>query len=422
MKKKIQTFIKNPLISGSAIMFIGTTFGNVFNFLFNLFMTRNLSVVDYGILITLLSLSTFPVLLFHSIVPTTVHFATKYITNKEISKVRELYFKLLKIIVFAGLIIIILFSIFSSQIAGFIHIQNATIFIILTGFVVLSGLLLQLNAAFLQAELAFRYSSFINFLGGFLKLLTGIAVVYAGFRVGGLLLSFILISVIVFFVSSIPLKFIYQKSKEKLSLSFKEIITYGAPATLAFLCVSSFINADIILVKHFFTPQEAGLYAGIALIGKVIFFFSAPIGTVMFPLVVKKHTLGKNVNRMLIASVGLVALPSFLITLFYFIFPEFTVLFFLKKEEYLVITEYIGLFGVFMTGYAILYILVNFYLSIKKTKVAIPVMLGSLAQIILINFFHQSFFEVILLSTMITFLLVFSLLIYYFYATKLKKN
>jgi hypothetical protein len=44
-------------------------------------------------------------------------------------------------------------------------------------------------------------------------------------------------------------------------------------------------NCDIVLVKHFFSAREAGLYAAVAMVGRVIFAFSSAVVNSMFPLV-----------------------------------------------------------------------------------------------------------------------------------------
>jgi hypothetical protein len=44
-------------------------------------------------------------------------------------------------------------------------------------------------------------------------------------------------------------------------------------------------NCDIVLVKHFFLPKIAGLYAAIAMVGRVIFAFSSAVVNSMFPVV-----------------------------------------------------------------------------------------------------------------------------------------
>lgn len=44
-------------------------------------------------------------------------------------------------------------------------------------------------------------------------------------------------------------------------------------------------NCDIVLVKHFFLLREAGLYAAVAMVGRVVFSFSQAVVNSMFPLV-----------------------------------------------------------------------------------------------------------------------------------------
>ena len=75
MKEKAKALIKHPLIYGSGIVVIGNLFANFFNFLFNLFMSRNLSVSDYGVLASIVALIAFPSLAVGAINPMVIHFA-----------------------------------------------------------------------------------------------------------------------------------------------------------------------------------------------------------------------------------------------------------------------------------------------------------------------------------------------------------
>ena len=62
MKAKIVQFSQHPLISLSAVIFTGSLIASFFNFLFNLFMSRNLSVPEYGDLTSLISLITLAIM------------------------------------------------------------------------------------------------------------------------------------------------------------------------------------------------------------------------------------------------------------------------------------------------------------------------------------------------------------------------
>ena len=83
MKERIKQVANNPLISGSAVIFFGTLFANFLNFLFNFYMTRNLTVSDYGVLSSLVSVIMLFSLVSDSFVPTTVHFAGGFFAKNE---------------------------------------------------------------------------------------------------------------------------------------------------------------------------------------------------------------------------------------------------------------------------------------------------------------------------------------------------
>src|SRR5581483_11342867 len=127
------------------------------------------------------------------------------------------------------------------------------------------------------------------------------------------------------------------------------LFEYGGPAALALLSLTSLVNTDIILVKHFFNPKEAGIYATLSLIGKIIFYFSAPIGTVMFPLIVQRHTKKENYNTIFWLSLLLVLLASVAICIFYSLFPAFTVNIFSNNGDALAAVPFVGIFGIFTT-------------------------------------------------------------------------
>jgi hypothetical protein len=58
----------------------------------------------------------------------------------------------------------------------------------------------------------------------------------------------------------------------------------GMQALLYFIGQVILSNLDILLVKHFFSPPEAGIYAAIALVGRVVFMLSWSVVSSMFPV------------------------------------------------------------------------------------------------------------------------------------------
>jgi O-antigen/teichoic acid export membrane protein len=91
------------------------------------------------------------------------------------------------------------------------------------------------------------------------------------------------------------------------------------PLTLG-LGVSTFmLGADMIFVRHFFPPAQTGYYAAAGIIGRAVFYFTAPLTAVMFPKVARSTALGEESNALKLTLV-LTALAgggaAFMCTLF----------------------------------------------------------------------------------------------------------
>lgn len=413
MRKRIKIIFGHPLVSGSTIVFLGSLLGNIFNFLFNFVMTRYLlTPSEYGILASLTSLLTLSAQPVGAILPTLIYFSASYFAQGDLDKVRGLFLKVTKPSAIIGTMLFIFYIIFTPQIASFLNLtDNFLIFII--ALMVYIGFIGAANMPLLQAKLSFRFISFSTVLGSLLKLIFGTALVLLGFSVGGALWGVFIGLFIPYILTFIPLRFLLHTNMVLPHISFKTLIGYGAPAALASFGLTSLINTDIILVKHFFTPESAGVYATLSLAGKAIFFFSAPIGMVMFPLITQRHAKGEDYHEVLRMSLLLVFLFSVAISIFYFLFPEFVIGVFSKNQATLSIAPYLGLFGIFITVYSLLTVLNNFYLSINKTVIYIPIIIAALLQLVFIWLYHGTVLEVIIVSLTITSLLLIGLLVYY---------
>jgi O-antigen/teichoic acid export membrane protein len=260
----------------------------------------------------------------------------------------------------------------------------------------------------------FKLISLLNTIGGLIKLLVGVVLVILGFKVFSGLLAILLMSIGVFVIAFIPLSFLLGKPAAKnVHVPIKEIFKYSLPSFVAVLFLTAFTSVDVILVKHFFSSRDGGFYAGLSLIGKVIFYFTGPIPLVMFPLLVKKHHQGEKFHNLFYLALLLVLLPSVAITGFYFLFPKFVIDLFLGGRDYLAVTPYLGFFGIYLTIFSMLYVCVNFFLSINKTRIVFPVTIAAISQIVLIYLYHSNFYQVIGVSIFASSILLVALVLYY---------
>jgi O-antigen/teichoic acid export membrane protein len=65
-------------------------------------------------------------------------------------------------------------------------------------------------------------------------------------------------------------------------------------------------NFDIVLVKHFFASEDAGLYAAVALVGRLVNVCSSSVVNSMFPVSAKLHAVAKRDTSLLLISLLLV--------------------------------------------------------------------------------------------------------------------
>jgi O-antigen/teichoic acid export membrane protein len=408
----ITKLFRHELISGSIYIFLGTTIASFLAFLLNMFYARTLSYADYGTYSSLLSIITLLVIPCGALTAVIVRYATQFFTKGENERAGAFYKKsfiylfVFVLILFFGLIL--LYPVTSK----FLKI-NEFGFIVLTGLAVAISYLANLNIAFIQSLLRFRLMGSIYVIAGLARIIGGVFLVYLGFRVWGALASYVILAVVYFFISVIPLKSVIKNAGREVNIGTKDFTSYAIPTSIAILSLSSFISTDVLLVKHFFGAAEAGFYGGLSLVGKVIFYFTGPIAIVMFPLIVKKHAQNEKYNKLFYSALTLVLLASLAITTFYFLFPEFTIKLFLGGRGYLVMVPFLGIFGIFLTIFSLNNVFVNFFLSIKRTLVWTIVLFWAIAQILGIWFFHGSFDQVIYVSIITSLLLLGSLVLYY---------
>jgi len=409
MKNKIFEILRHPLISGSFLLISGGILANLFSFIFNFFMSRNLLVEDYGTFVSLVSIITLLSIPAGALAPTIVTLAGNFFADGNLGMVKALYLKIITILTLISIFLFVLFTIFAPSMASFFNIKEAVL-LPLTAVAIMFSYIFTINLSFFQARLSFKLLPSLSVISSFTKLIFGVILVLLGFGLGGAVGSYLLSYIIPILVGTFFLRHIlFHKSTKKTHISFKELINFGIPSAIIIFCLNSFINTDILLVKHLFSERDAGFYAGLSLVGRVVFYITAPITTVMFPIIINKVKSNLPYKNILYASIAFTAAISIFVTGFYFLFPKFTILFFLKKEEYLTIAGDLGMFGIFITIYSLVSVLVYYFLSLKKTQILPILLTGVILQAILIYFFHSSFSVIILISSIVSFTVLIGL-------------
>jgi len=96
----------------------------------------------------------------------------------------------------------------------------------------------------------------------------------------------------------------------------------GVQATVFFVGQVIINNLDIVLVKHFFSSTEAGLYAAVALVGRVVYMLSWSVVSSMFPFSAGVRSHERDGRAVLSTALLLVVLITSLFTLGVWLAPS----------------------------------------------------------------------------------------------------
>jgi O-antigen/teichoic acid export membrane protein len=204
---------------------------------------------------------------------------------------------------------------------------------------------------------------------------------------------------------------------------FSEVYHYSVSAGVVMLCFMVLTNIDLILVKHFFTPIEAGYYSIAQMVGKIILILPIPVVTVMFPHLFssegqeerRRSILGRNLKIAVFVCGGAVLCT--------FIFPS-PIVKVLSGEVYSDCLPLVGMFAVNMTFFSLTLILLYYHLSTPRRGFLYSLCLFTLMEVGLILLFHKTLVQVLTVVGIVAFCsaLINFFLVYHPYPMKGKES
>jgi O-antigen/teichoic acid export membrane protein len=398
----MKRILNHPLFSGSFLMIAGSMGVNVFNYIYHLVMGRMLGPEQYGVLASL-----FSILYIISIIPLSSSFAiVKFISSAaNHNEQQKIYWAIRKLFWNVAAISSVLYLFLTPFISKFLHIPNYFAIISVAG-VLFFSLITLVNQATMQGTLNFMGVVGPNFVSSFSKLILGILFLFLGWGVDGAIFGVVLG---VAFAYVYSLRFIRQKFKPVIShFDTTEFVRYAFPVLLQALAFTSIFTTDLILAKHYLPSFEAGLYAALSTLGKIIYFAVSPVASVMFPVISGKKTKGEAYRSIFYAAFVITVFISGSIVVCYGLFPKLAIGL-LYGEKYLLASKELVWMGIFISLYTVAQLIVNFLLSLGKTHIVVLPVVAGIIQILAIWQNHNSILSIIIVSLITTFGLVCSL-------------
>jgi len=416
--------LKDEFFRETGLMFIGIGLFNLFGLVYHFFMLRMLPPIDYGhlnVLITLFMILSIPA---GTVQTTATKFVSSFQTKNQLNRVESLLHHLLLLMLIIGLFLFLLISLGSLFISSFLQISSYGL-ILLLGASLFFAMVIPVPWGGLQGLQKFGSLALNLILNGGSKCVLGIVFVSLGLGVSGALSAVVVSYFITTVLSYLILKMSLSQEKEKADsesnpierdrIDFSKIYAYSLPVGLTLFCFMALTNIDLIWVKHFFLPIEAGYYSIAQMVGKIIFIFSFPIVMVMFPKIasLKREDQRKKARSLLGYSLATGAFLCGGATLISLLFPPLIVQF-LSGEVYLECVPLVGLFSINMSLYSLSLILLYYQLSIDQRGFLYPLVLCTLIQSGLIVLFHKNLIQVLLIVGLIALgLLVINLYLVY---------
>jgi O-antigen/teichoic acid export membrane protein len=307
-----------------------------------------------------------------------------------------------------GLILLAIFTLGAPLWKSFFQTESAIPFAIF-GLSLPFGMLQGVERGVLQGQTRFGILAVTYQVEMWTRLLIGIGLVALGFSISGAVLGISLSFVATWLVARLSVtglpKEVYPLRKTQIELGL-----FAIPVLVAQLGQILINNSDVLLVRRFFPAIQAGQYAALALIGRIVFFATWSVVTTMFPIVAQKHKKGEAHAYLLWLSLGIVGVISLPVVGLTAFFPELIVTLLFGKQ-YIGVASLLWLYALATSLYALANVVVNYRLSLGATKNTSFVLIAGACQVLGIILFHASLAQVVWVQVCIMAVLFLSQLV-----------
>lgn len=389
----------NDKFSKNAIfMFFAASFASLTNLIYQLVLVRNLTEIEYGILSSLISLLliiAMPIAAFRTMV---IKFISAFNIREKLNKIPGLFFVFMRHNLIIGLVTVGAVLLLREKITYFLNI-GSDIYINYLALILFLSAIYPVLSGFLQGLEKFYWEGAINIISGLIKIGFTFIFVKAGLNIIGGLVGFIISLMLGIMLYFFPIREAIIAIKDRIRVEGKEIkemYSYFIPSMLFVLGMMALTNIDMVLVKHFFSPQDAGYYAVAQFIGKILFFIPGPIALVLFPRAANLMAEEKQHRHVLKKALIFSALLCLLCALVYNLFPA-TILQIITGKSYPVSIFLGRLFSLAMSLFGIVNVVSFYLLSVNNFKFIKFLIIATVLQTLAILFFHSTLAAVLII-------------------------
>jgi O-antigen/teichoic acid export membrane protein len=305
--------LRQKLLGGSLTLLAGSGLVGVTNLIYNVVTARMLGPTGFAhatAVYTLLMLASAITLSFQVV-------CAKYVASRETETEKGAIFARLHLQAWmAGIAIGVLLFLFNHALNHYLNLPSPGLITLLalgTAFYIPLGV----RRGYIQGIHAFRSLALNFMLEGLTRLGGAYLLMSLGLGVKGAVWASV-IAVIASYLLAKPSPGLQLRAR-RIAMPFGE----GVQAIVFFSGQVVINNFDIVLVKHFFDSKEAGIYAAVSLVGRLVNMCAWSVVNTMFPVSAGARSSDREARPVLFMSLFLVFLILSVLTLGLWVIPSF---------------------------------------------------------------------------------------------------
>ncbi len=409
----ISNLLTDKLIKSSGLLFMAVALASVFNYAFQIAMGRMLLPKEYGMMNALLSIFMIVIIPLTPLFTVITRKMAEYKALNDLSHIHYLYRRMSKMIIAGGLCIMFVFITLSPVLRDYFRIPSL-VAIGITALSFVPTLSYNLNLAVLQGVQDYKWLGINQVVSGPARFIIAMLFVWFGFglngAMAGIFVAGFLCSGISYVSASRYVKDIHEESGSPQAMSMADV----APVFLATFAFTILSQADIVLVKHYFSAYEAGVYSSAGVLGKTFMYIPGAIVLAMFPMVTEQYALNQSSRLLLFKSLLITVIISGSGALFFYIFPD-TVINVIYGHQYASAAPILKYYGLAMLPLSLLMVLMNYLIAREKNVFSYLLAAGAFLEILGVFMFHDLLIQIVIIMLSINiFLLIMGIMIQYF--------
>ncbi len=388
----IERLRKNDFLRHGAVVFAGLMLANIFHYLWYFEVSRLVGVAGYAVVTSLfaaVTICSLPGLIVQTAI---AKVSADLHAAGDRPHLRKLANRVTLWALGGGAFALALTLLFSNAIADYLHIADLRL-IVASGVALALTLILVVQRGIYSGAQRFGTFTLSNVIEAVGKALLGAVLPLAGFGALGAIVGLDVALVLSFVYTT--WRFVqFGAPATALVLPWRRILATSSNIALSVSAITVMTLFDVILVKHYFPAEIAGLYSASSLAGRALFTVLAFVPTIIMPKAAERLAAGRS-PRSLLGQAGILVLLIGGTALAIFAFAPRFVIAIIAGKAYLDAAPLVFLYGCALVMLASANIAAMYKIGLQRFDFTVPLIAVMAGEIVAVSFHHASLVAVI---------------------------